>query len=64
MYKRGKHYISGVALTPQDLADVEKLAAYYNISRSAAIRMMIKYVSDTLDDVTSPNILFRGYLDD
>lgn len=62
MYKKGNKYVTGVVLTPKNLEIAEYVAAYYNISRSAAIRMMVEYITDMLDDVADPEML-RGYLE-
>mgnify|MGYP000493296557 CR=1 FL=1 len=57
MYKKGDMYISGVALTPQNREFVEYISAYFKISRSAAIRLIIDYVSDMTPVLMSPHML-------
>lgn len=57
MYKKGNNFVSGVVLTPSNLEFVEYIAAYFNISRSAAIRLIIDYVSDMTPVSMSPHML-------
>lgn len=57
MYKRGNNIVSGVVLTPSNLEFVEYIAAHFNISRSAAIRLIIDYVSDMTPVLMSPHML-------